>query len=149
MEAFANKFAVCGFSRDAFLPCYGLAEATLFVSGSALWKSHRLPTLSPQHCMSVGAAPPRGHERSYSTSGHVAQELEVLVVDPDTGRRVPDGQFGEIWVAGPSNAAGYWKRPAETAATFLRTLAGESTKHYLAPVTLARWLMASCLSRAD
>ncbi|HEX5709232.1 MAG TPA: fatty acyl-AMP ligase, partial [Pyrinomonadaceae bacterium] len=33
LERFASAFAPCGFRREAFFPCYGLAEATLFVSG--------------------------------------------------------------------------------------------------------------------
>ena len=33
LDAFAEAFAPCGFRREAFYPCYGLAEATLIVSG--------------------------------------------------------------------------------------------------------------------
>ncbi len=33
LEKFANTFADYGFKREAFYPCYGMAETTLFVSG--------------------------------------------------------------------------------------------------------------------
>jgi acyl-CoA synthetase (AMP-forming)/AMP-acid ligase II len=53
-------------------------------------------------------------------------ETRVLMVDPSTGVPVADGQTGEIWVGGPSVAAGYWHRPEESAATFAaRTESGE------------------------
>ena len=35
LDRFAEVFGECGFRKEAFLPCYGLAEATLFVSGSS------------------------------------------------------------------------------------------------------------------
>lgn len=127
LERFAEKFGPCGFSRDAFLPCYGLAEATLFVSGSRSIKSAvlRQETSSSsighkqdEVCLENGPG-----KKSYVSSGAIAPELEVVIVDPDTCTPVCDGAFGEVWVAGDSNAAGYWKRPELSEATFRATLA--------------------------
>jgi acyl-CoA synthetase (AMP-forming)/AMP-acid ligase II len=43
---------------------------------------------------------------------------EVRIVD-DTGIEAPVGAAGEVWVRGPNVVAGYWRRPEETAATFV------------------------------
>ncbi|MFP5284484.1 MAG: AMP-binding protein, partial [Thermoanaerobaculia bacterium] len=101
MERFAAAFASCGFRREAFFPCYGLAEATLFVSGGALADASSGP---------VGC-------------GRVAVGQAVTIVDPEACTPCAPGQEGEIWVAGPSVAAGYWGRPEETARTFGARLA--------------------------
>jgi acyl-CoA synthetase (AMP-forming)/AMP-acid ligase II/acyl carrier protein len=98
LDRFAAAFASCGFRREAFVPCYGLAEATLLVSAGAL-ASNTSDGSGPVSC----GAPAGG---------------EVVVVDPETGVALAPGAEGEIWVGGPSVAAGYWNRPAETAETF-------------------------------
>ncbi|HEY2738959.1 MAG TPA: AMP-binding protein, partial [Thermoanaerobaculia bacterium] len=95
LDRFAAAFAACGFRREAFVPCYGLAEATLLVAAGADPSSAEGP-------VSCGA--PAGGE--------------VVVVEPETGVALSSGVEGEIWVGGPSVAAGYWNRPAETAETF-------------------------------
>jgi fatty-acyl-CoA synthase len=53
--------------------------------------------------------------------------VESHVVDPETGREVPQGEIGEIVIAGPQVFMGYWRKPELTAATFM-TLDG---KRYL------------------
>jgi len=49
--------------------------------------------------------------------GHPAPNVEAVVVDPDTGKRVGPGQRGEIWMRGPMVMKGYWCRPQATAST--------------------------------
>ncbi|MDN3295378.1 fatty acyl-AMP ligase [Streptomyces ficellus] len=96
LRAFAERFAPAGLRPEALIPCYGLAEATLLVSGAA---SAPATGQAPAHC-----GPPAS--------------CEVRVVDPDTCEELPDGRTGEIWVRGDGIGPGYWARPAETAATF-------------------------------
>ncbi len=103
LDAFADAFAPCGFRRRAFFPCYGLAEATLFVSGGD-------PAAPPV------VAPLEGTLRVGCGKAWPGERLEI--VDPETGRPVPAGQEGEIWVAGLGVADGYWNRPEETERTF-------------------------------
>src|SRR5215203_1436512 len=104
IERFAAAFARCGFRREAFYPCYGLAEATLFVTGGA-------PEAAPViEAARVGC-------------GRAALGQTVRIVDPESHAPCPPGIEGEIWVAGPSVAAGYWDRPEETARTFGARLA--------------------------
>ncbi|MFJ2741714.1 fatty acyl-AMP ligase [Streptomyces sp. NPDC087440] len=111
LREFADRFAPAGLRPEALVPAYGLAEATLLVSGSAApapWSTHAL-----------------GEDgRALVTAGPPAPGTEIRIVDPDTLRAVPDGVPGEIWVRGDSVAKGYWARPAETAETFRAKLTG-------------------------
>ena len=135
LERFAEKFGPCGFSREAFLPCYGLAETTLFVTGSRSIKSATFSSDDSKdshgHDEAFSRQTDGAGKRSYVSSGKVAPEFELVIVDPETREPVRDGTFGEIWVAGDSNAAGYWKRPELSEATFCATLANGSGSPFL------------------
>lgn len=102
LEGFAEKFADCGFRRDSFFPCYGLAEATLFVSGG------KLPA--------VGCAvhTEKNHEVRTVSCGSTSDLHEIRIADPETGEACQEGGIGEIWVAGPSIAKGYWNRSEQS-----------------------------------
>lgn len=106
LERFAQTFARSGFRRSAFAPCYGLAEATLMVTGRSKGSGAR------KHSGTDADVTDR------STCGHAVDGHEVVIVDPDRRTRCADGSKGEIWVRGPSVAVGYWNRKVETAATF-------------------------------
>ncbi len=109
MERFADAFAPCGFRREAFFPCYGLAEATLFVTGRRI-------AVGPDVGCAVRTA---AHDhRPLVNCGHAWTDHAVRIVDPKTGIPCPDGQEGEIWVSGPSVAQGYWNRLEESEQTF-------------------------------
>jgi len=114
-RAFADLFGRYGFDQRAFLPCYGLAEATLFVSGGGKGNGARIREIAT----SEGRAP-----RALVGCGMPAAELDVRIVDARSGRQLTDGIEGEILVAGPSVAGGYWQRPTETTATFQQRVAG-------------------------
>jgi amino acid adenylation domain-containing protein len=121
LERFAEAFAPSGFRPEAFLPCYGLAEATLFVSGN---KSAGTPAAlrvdeeAIARDRVVEADSGDENARALVGCGRPAEGQRVVVVNPETGGPVsPDG-VGEIWVAGASVARGYWGDPVETAATF-------------------------------
>jgi acyl-CoA synthetase (AMP-forming)/AMP-acid ligase II len=120
MDHFAEAFAECGFRRAAFFPCYGLAEATLFVSGGPAGEGPRPRCVDPVALEEAGqvvaAEPPAG--RWLVSCGRPAEETKVVVVDPATRTAVPDGRVGELWVSSRSVAAGYWGRDEETRATF-------------------------------
>jgi len=126
IDSFVEKFGRCGFRREAFLPCYGLAEATLMVTGTP---KEAAPTLRHFDAATLKAArPERSVEEGATTLvgvGHPSPSHEVVIVDPDTTMRCEPGTVGEIWVSGPSVAEGYWRRERETAATFAAQLAGD------------------------
>ncbi|WP_437755425.1 amino acid adenylation domain-containing protein [Sorangium sp. So ce1389] len=122
LERFAATFEPCGFRRAAFYPCYGLAEATLIVSGAS---KERLPTVQAfdreqlQRSRAVAEPADQGGDTERLVGcGAAIPGHEVLVVDPGSMTAAPPGYIGEIWVSGASVAQGYWNRPEETAETF-------------------------------
>ena len=112
LERFAAAFAPCGFRKRAFYPCYGLAEATLLVTGP-----------DRASAGAEGAGVPAGRVGC----GGPADDHEVRVVQPESLQECPEGTIGEIWVRGPSVASGYWNDPAETARVFGWTLNGRGS----------------------
>jgi len=123
LEDFIAAYEPYGFRRNAMYPCYGLAEATLFVSGG---DPHSGPVLrsSPRQLGQGDPIEVRTGEESQQlvSCGHAWMDQTVAIVDPET-RRICPGKVGEVWVSGPSVAAGYWEQPAATRETFGQTLA--------------------------
>jgi polyketide synthase 12 len=126
LERFIEAFAPRGFRREAFFPCYGLAEGTLIVSAAL---SREAPVVLPvvQKALECGRAEPVPEEnadrQALVSVGRVLGDQEVLIADPETGTRKPDGVVGEIWLAGGSVAAGYWGSPDESEQVFGARLA--------------------------
>src|SRR5215203_1005044 len=101
LERFAAAFAPCGFRREALYPCYGLAEATLFVTGG-------VPGEAPRADLSTGRV----------SCGQTWMGQRLVVADPETGMEVLPGSEGEVWIAGPSVARGYWQNEEATERDF-------------------------------
>jgi acyl carrier protein len=126
LERFAATFAPCGFRREAFYPTYGLAEATLIVSGNS--KATPPVELSVEGAglerdrVVVASAGKKG-TRTLVGCGRVLADQQIAVVDPESLARCPNDQVGEIWVSGPSVAKGYWDRPEDTEHAFQAYLA--------------------------
>jgi acyl-CoA synthetase (AMP-forming)/AMP-acid ligase II len=112
LERFAAAFAQCGFRPEAFFPCYGLAEATLFVAGPSA--ARRRWTRRDADANLLDEAETGGHVGC----GHAFGDTQIAIVDPTTAMRVSSGEIGEIWLAGASIAQGYWNNPPATAAAF-------------------------------
>jgi 8-amino-7-oxononanoate synthase len=130
---FGEGFARSGLRRDVLLPCYGLAEGTLLVSGGPAERTPRVVLADRRRLESGELRAPEengGSSIALVASGRPVAEQETAIVDPDTGARCGDGQVGEIWVSGASVALGYWNRPEASAATFRARLAG-SDRSYL------------------
>lgn len=127
LERFADAFAPCGFDAKAFYPCYGLAEATLMVSGAARGSGMTLQTFDDA-ALAEGRAL-ASHDGSARTRrmvscGTPVGDQRVLIVDSQTcTQSLPDG-VGEIWVSGASVGQGYWQKPDQTRRSFNACLSG-------------------------
>lgn len=114
MERFAQAFADSGFRRESFFPCYGLAEATLFVAGTQLQATG---SMLPHKSGVEPKAKFNGKVRPVSC-GFAAADHDIRIVHSETGEPCKESEIGEIWVSGPSVAQGYWNRPEESENTF-------------------------------
>jgi len=119
LERFAETFAPAGFAAEALFPAYGLAEATLLVSGARRGRAPRIDVVDPK-ALEAGRAEPAEYGARQVSCGVVEAPLEVAIVRE--GRRGPEGEVGEVWVRGPSIASGYWHRSEDTARVFAATL---------------------------
>jgi acyl-CoA synthetase (AMP-forming)/AMP-acid ligase II len=133
LERFAEKFAPSRFRKSAFLCCYGLAESTLFVSGSAKSANPTVKSIdadSLQQHRVIAAGESTKKKLEVVGCGR-AFELEVAIVNPETRLRCTPESIGEIWVKGKSVAQGYWNNPESTKATFRASLANTGEGPYM------------------
>jgi 8-amino-7-oxononanoate synthase/acyl carrier protein len=121
LERFAETFAPCGFRPEAFYPCYGLAEATLLVSGGyktappiVRWFDSK--SLEADRVVPIAAG--ENGARALVGCGQTMPDQQTVITDPNRLTRMPAGQVGEVWVSGPSVAQGYWQQTNETEQTF-------------------------------
>ncbi|MCP5245545.1 MAG: fatty acyl-AMP ligase [Burkholderiales bacterium] len=119
IENFSRAFSACGFRRESFLPCYGLAEATLFVTG----KPAGQPVTSikiDKNKLAVNAInePQQDEDAIQITSCGVGAHSQVIIVDPDSKQPCPPSRVGEIWLAGPHVTKGYFNKRGITGQIF-------------------------------
>ncbi len=121
LERFGGAFAPCGFKPGAFYPCYGLAEATLMVSGpgrdsGATVGTFRDTALTEHLVEPVSSDAPQA--RRLVACGSPVGGLRVMIVDPHSRTEAAPARVGEIWVAGESVGQGYWHKPDQTRTSF-------------------------------
>jgi len=126
LEEFVERFRPVGFRREAFYPCYGLAEASLYVTGGPHAEAFRV--------LEVDAAALRDHRvlpavadtaerQPLVACGRPWLDQRVLIVEPRTRRPSADGDVGEIWLQGGNVARGYRDLPPDADDPFRATLA--------------------------
>ena len=114
IRKFDAAFAPHGLPATAFKPSYGIAEATLFVSTIAPTATASVMHLDGARLAAGKAVPvPPDHREAVAavSCGQVARSQWAVMVDPDTGAELPDGQVGEIWLHGENIGRGYWGQP--------------------------------------
>lgn len=124
LNAFIDRFASVGFRSEACYPCYGMAETTLIVTGSYRKDPPILRAFDgdalDEHRVVPAAVNEKG-ARELVGCGHVLPEEEVIIVDHESRKRLPEHQVGEIWVRSQSVGQGYWNKPELTNETFHAT----------------------------
>jgi len=133
LERFVEAFAPCGFRRETFYPCYGLAEASLIVAGGQraalpIVKTFQAVPLAQNRVVPASAEAFNENEglRTLVGSGQAPASQKIVIVDPESLTPCLPDQVGEVWVSGPSIAQGYWQKPAETERTFRAYLANSA-----------------------
>ncbi|WP_433527971.1 SDR family NAD(P)-dependent oxidoreductase [Micromonospora sp. CA-263727] len=117
LDRFAHAFAPSGFRRAAFYPCYGMAEASLLVTGGTRASEPSLLRVRADALQRnrIELAEAGAAARTLVGCGPVIAGHRLVVTAPDERTPLPERRVGEIWVAGPSVARGFWGRPEETA----------------------------------
>jgi len=118
LVAFANKFSSVGFDAKALYPCYGLAESTLLVTGGVRGGGARSVRVDAE-ALSEGRVQPSDAGRPLVCCGGAQPEHDVIVAHPETGEALDEGKVGEIRVAGPSVARGYWNNSQASEESFV------------------------------
>lgn len=122
VERFIANFASCGLKSTTMTPAYGLAETTLMVSActvdAELTIIHVNRSQLERHRVHSAENAEPGQTQALVSCGQAAKDQRVVIVNPETMRESSPQEIGEIWVAGPSMAQGYWQRPLETEQTF-------------------------------
>ena len=137
LRDFAERFRAVGFQSRSFIPSYGLAEVV--VLATAVRAADAAPTLavSPidltagrvvarERLQRTNPAPTSDGITTAVSCGRVIAGHELRIVDPETRQERPAGEVGEIWLSGPSVAAGYWRKPQATQETFKARLASSA-----------------------
>jgi acyl-CoA synthetase (AMP-forming)/AMP-acid ligase II len=133
LDRFSEKFEPYGFRKAAFYPCFGLAEATLMATGCHRRFGPVTATIDSANLREGRAAvSPSGKGkpiRLVSSGGPFAgHRIEIVSASGDECR---DGVVGEIWIEGPSVAAGYWQKLEETRETFAALVNGSEIGRFL------------------
>jgi acyl-CoA synthetase (AMP-forming)/AMP-acid ligase II len=133
IERFVAVFARHGFAATAPYPAYGMAEATLLISGGRRGEGPALQCVSREALQRHHIARRRREKGAQMLvgCGRPLVGEKLAIVDPQSRRRLAPGEIGEIWVAGPNVAQGYWHNPEATRATFGGRIAGEDCEAWL------------------
>ncbi|GDZ92437.1 AMP-dependent synthetase and ligase [Planktothrix agardhii CCAP 1459/11A] len=128
LKRFAEIFGPCGFKPEAFYPCYGMAETTLFISGGHKHQTPNILWVDPvalEHNQviqtqetSLANNPQSRKTRSLVSCGFPWLGDEVMIVDPQELTPRDADQVGEILVSGKGVGLGYWDKPEDTETTF-------------------------------
>ncbi|MCB9941402.1 MAG: AMP-binding protein [Planctomycetaceae bacterium] len=133
VQAFYEMFKGCGLRKQCLSPAYGLAESTLVVSVTSPDEEPALVKVETQAYERgrIETATAESDFRTLASSGRPIPGTQVEIVDPATCRRCSSDEVGEIWVAGPSVAQGYWKQQEATACTFHARIADSGEGPFL------------------
>lgn len=163
MRAFNEAFSPYGLAPSVIKPSYGMAEATLFVSSprkndEAIVVHVDREDLNKGVMTVLDPAQVKGNDEAIPqvACGYVAPSQWATIVEANideatgehdgTGRELPEGRVGEIWLHGTNVGRAYWARPEESEATFGNTLVerldegSKTVREFGTAPADARWL---------
>ncbi|WEK41735.1 MAG: fatty acyl-AMP ligase [Candidatus Sphingomonas colombiensis] len=109
MQDFVDAFADAGFKASAFLPSYGLAEATLAVSIMPPGEGIRVELVEETQLSGVPAGQDRPQRyRAIVNCGKPVRDMAIEIREED-GTPLPERAIGKVWCAGPSVMVGYFR----------------------------------------
>jgi acyl-CoA synthetase (AMP-forming)/AMP-acid ligase II len=128
IERFAETFSPYGFEPRVMNPLYGMAEATVLVSGGRRGAGPIVRTVSRDGFQRHQIAAPAGREDAHRVVGCGRNIIgqRIAIVDPETRRRLEADRIGEVWVGGPHVCKGYWNNPDTTRSIFQARIEGEN-----------------------
>ena len=141
LDRFSRAFSRCGFKSTAMQPCYGMAEATLWISGKPINTEPVIGRFSKRD-LERGLVVPLGQtetkllrgalqERMLVSNGRVADDFDIKIVNPRTGSDSLANEVGEISIAGPSVSPGYWENEEATREAFVAEPEDKGAKRFL------------------
>jgi acyl-CoA synthetase (AMP-forming)/AMP-acid ligase II/acyl carrier protein len=125
MEAFIKRFAPYGFKEKAFTPAYGLAEATVFVTGKSSINTKYLyvDEAALQKNKIVYPDDLQKTHRLISCGNANFLGQKIRIVNPETLLECQN-EIGEIWISGEHIVRGYLNKPEATKKTFEEMIEG-------------------------
>ena len=126
IDRFSHIFKPCGFCREAFYPCYGMAETTLLISGGLRDDPPVIKYVDGnalEQNRVVAAKPEQKDAKAIVGCGRTWLDQKAIIVDPQSLTQCSSDGVGEIWVLGSGVGKGYWQQPEETENTFNAYLA--------------------------
>ncbi|MDG0032507.1 fatty acyl-AMP ligase [Priestia sp. Y58] len=134
IQKFAQAFKDCGFKLNQFFPCYGMAEATLFITGNEKLTKPVSKGFCKENLLENKAIErPINSENSVKLVGCGMTWLDqkVEIVNTDSLSKCASNEIGEIWVKGDSIAKGYFGRKQETNYAFNNTVKDTNENGFL------------------
>ena len=133
LKRFASRFKSVGFDSRAWFPCYGMAEATLMISGPTPRAAPPAYPVSRSGLLAGCAEPVLPDNEAVEwvvPCGRVIDGHQLIVVDPNTHEQLADEKIGEIWFSGDSVARNYFGNP-EATRDILKAQTADGTGRYL------------------
>ena len=125
IDKFAEYFAPCGFRKEAFYPCYGMAESTLIITGGSKQAKPVIASFDSQ-ALTKNKAVSSTNSATATTlvgSGQNIPGQKIIIANPENLTKCDEGEIGEIWATSDSVAQGYWQRKEQTEEIFNAYLA--------------------------